>query len=85
LHVGAAIRTAAEIAADDDIATRVTAALQRDPSIYDSHIDVTTERGVVTLRGVIAESDDFAEARRVARSVVGVKKVLSDLTLVDPR
>jgi len=78
-------RTAAEMAADDSIARQVKEELLRDPRIYDSHIEVTAERGVVRLHGVIAEAEDFAEARRVAKSVPGVKNVVSELHLVDRR
>jgi osmotically-inducible protein OsmY len=80
-----ATRTAAESAADDSIARQLKEALSRDQRIYDAHIEVTSDRGVVRLYGVIAEAEDFAEARRVAWSVPGVKKVISELRLVDRR
>jgi len=78
-------RAASDTAADDRIASDVKAALLRDPRIYDAHIEVTADRGVVRLHGVVAETEDFAEARRVAKSIRGVKTVISDLRLVDRR
>ena len=78
-------RTTAEVAADDSIAKQVKEALLRDPRIYDEHIEVTADRSVVRLYGVIAEAEDFAEATRVAKSVPGVKNVISELRLVDRR
>jgi osmotically-inducible protein OsmY len=80
-----ATRSPAEVAADATIARQVKEALSSDPSIYDAHIEVTADRGVVRLYGVIAEAEDFAEARRVAKSVPGVRKVVSELRLVDRR
>jgi len=78
-------RTASEQATDDAVAARVKAALVRDPYLYVEHIDVTANRGVVRLSGVVAEADDLTNAVRVAKSVAGVKRVLNDLKLVDRR
>ena len=78
-------RTEAERAADDEIVARVKVAFLRDLRIYEEHIDVSANRGVVHLSGVISYADDFSETWRVAKSVAGVKKVTSDLQLVDRR
>ena len=78
-------RTEAEQLADDDIVARVKVAFLHDLRIYDAHIDITANRGVVHLSGVISYADDFAETWRVAKSVTGVRKVISDLQLVDRR
>lgn len=74
-------RTAAEQAADADIASRVEATLLADPNIYARHIDITVDRGVVRLAGYVWETDDFKTARRDAASVAGVKTVVTDMEL----
>jgi osmotically-inducible protein OsmY len=79
------VRTEAEQLADDDIVARVKVAFLHDLRIYDAHIEITANRGVVHLSGVVSYADDFAETWRVAKSVAGVRKVISDLQLVDRR
>ena len=75
-------RTAAQRAADEDIAARVDRALLGDPAIYARHIDVDVTRGVVCLSGFVWTSDDLYEAQRVAANVPGVTKVVDQLELM---
>ena len=75
-------RTAAERAADTEIAARVEAALSADPNIYARHIDVDVDQGVVHLGGYVWSAEDFQSARRDAASVRGVKTVNTDMELV---
>jgi len=75
-------RTAAERAADDDLAARVDRALLGDPQMYARHIDVDATRGVVRLSGFVWTSDDLYEAQRVAANVPGVTKVVDQLELM---
>jgi len=70
---------------DVELAARVKDALLHDPRIYDAHIDVTAYYRVVHLSGTVSEAEDFAEAKHVAKSVPGVKGVISELNLVDRR
>jgi osmotically-inducible protein OsmY len=71
--------------ADEALATRVQDALRRDPLLYDVHITVTAEAGVVRLSGVLSEADDIYEVRRIVKAVPGVTRVANDLRLVDRR
>jgi osmotically-inducible protein OsmY len=75
-------RSAAERAADAEIATRVEAALLADPDIYARHIDVAVDRGVVHLGGYVWEDEDFRLARNDAASVPGVKIVDTQMELM---
>jgi osmotically-inducible protein OsmY len=70
---------------DVELAARIKDALLHDPRIYDAHIDVTAYYRVVRLSGTVSEAEDFAEAKHVAKSVPGVKGVISELNLVDRR
>jgi osmotically-inducible protein OsmY len=78
-------RPAAERLADEAIAAQVKEALRRDPVLYDAHIAVTAEGGVVRLSGVLSEADDLYEVPRIAKAVPGVTRVVSNLQLVDRR
>lgn len=75
-------RTAAELDADEQLAARVEQALSRDADIYARHIDVDVERGVVRLSGYVWSAEDFFEAKRVAASVPGVTRIVSQLEMV---
>ncbi len=70
---------------DEALVTRVRDILRRDPVLYDAHVAVTAEGGVVRLFGVLSEADDFYEVRRIVGAVPGVRRVASDLQLVDRR
>jgi osmotically-inducible protein OsmY len=75
-------RSAAEHAADAQVADAVQAALLADPDIYARHIDVKVDRGVVHLGGYVWEPDDFQTARRDASSVPGVTTVVTQMELM---
>src|ERR1039457_4327246 len=77
-------RTEIERQADEALVARVREAFRND-LIYDDHIDVTADRGVVHLSGVVSYADNFSEIWRISRSVPGLKGWTSDLTLVDRR
>ena len=78
-------RTLSEAMADEVLAAQVREALRRDPMLYDAHITVNAERGVVRLSGVLSEADDFYQVRRIANGVPGVTRVVNNLQLVDRR
>lgn len=51
------------------------------PALRIYHIGVHSDNGVVYLEGIVGTRIDRNEARDVARSVPGVRKVYNDLTL----
>ena len=67
---------------DAELASRVKAALGGDGGINVHRIDVTAERGVVTLYGTAETADQRAKAGMVAAGVAGVKSVLNKLAIV---
>jgi osmotically-inducible protein OsmY len=73
--------TDAQRQADKETADRVQAALNADELLYARHINVHAREGVVRLAGYVWTQPDLDEARRIAESVEGVKKVVDDLEL----
>jgi osmotically-inducible protein OsmY len=71
------------VAASDD--TRITTSIQSkyfmDDRIKGRHIVVTTNAGVVTLNGDVADDTERAEALLLARTTEGVKRVEDNLTI----
>jgi hyperosmotically inducible periplasmic protein len=77
LVVGTA--TGAEPLDDDAVTARIKAKLAASAEMTPLHLDVTTEKGVVTLTGRVATDAQKAEAERIARAtqgVVGVRNLL---------
>lgn len=72
------------IEADDDtIEQRVRVALGETPLTWDiPHINVNSERGVVTLRGGVKTLKEQGNVEKVARKVPGVKEVINKTKLV---
>jgi hyperosmotically inducible protein len=78
----AATGEAAGQAIDDaTITTGVKAAINGDPNLKVSGLEVETEQGVVRLGGFVSSADDVAAAAAAARTVKGVKSVKNDLRL----
>jgi hyperosmotically inducible protein len=71
------------VAISDD--ARITTSIQSkyfmDDRIKGRHINVTTNAGVVTLNGEIADETERAEALLLARTTEGVKRVEDNLTV----
>jgi osmotically-inducible protein OsmY len=64
------------------LATRVVAALRRDPAVGVLGIDVVGAEGVVTLFGTAPTAADRERAARVAAGVDGVRSVMNQLVIV---
>jgi osmotically-inducible protein OsmY len=69
---------------DASITTAVKTKLLADDDVKGLNIDVDTNKGVVTLSGVVHSGTERAEALRLARSTKGVKSVKNNLKL-EPR
>ena len=59
---------------------RAALALQKDFSLFGG-IEVRTERGVVTLRGSVADKEQKQLAGLIARGVEGVREVVNEIRL----
>jgi len=59
----------------------VEEALHSDAFFYDEHVTVTVRDGVATLRGIVFDDWDLRQAKRIARKITGVRRVLNDLEI----
>ena len=64
---------------DQTITVRVRNALLNDPVVHASEIAVTTQNGVVVLRGQVHGQPEASAAIGVARRIEGVRDVQSEL------
>lgn len=64
-------------AADAALANRVSVALNADPWFYYRHVDVRVDRGVADLSGYVWSADALYQARHIASSVPGVRRVVT--------
>jgi hypothetical protein len=69
------------VAPDAEVKQQVETAMRSDPYFYDEHVTVTVKDGVVTLRGIVFDPWDLRTARRIAKRIPGVKRVINDLEL----
>lgn len=68
---------------DDEITLRVRRLLRMDSSTSMLRVQVSTEDGVVTLRGLVQTYEDTDNAAEVASRVEGVVDVLDELEVED--
>lgn len=66
---------------DTTITTTVKAKLAAEKGSTLTRVGVDTNRGIVTLTGVVSSNADRALAERVARGVDGVKSVTNNLQI----
>ncbi len=68
---------------DDDVTSRVRAALRADAATsgFADTLRISISDGVVTLRGAVDDLDDGDNAASVAEYVAGVVEVIDDLTI----
>lgn len=80
-YVGKDERTVGQITDDATITTRINAKYARDDLIKVIDINVDTYMSLVTLYGPVANRKTADRAVSLAKSVNGVKKVISKLTI----
>lgn len=81
-YVGKDDRTLGEITDDATITSTINARYVKDSRVSALDINVDTRRGVVTLYGSVASQQIADRAVEIARSVKGVRQVISKLTVV---
>jgi hyperosmotically inducible periplasmic protein len=74
-------KTADQAMTDTSITASVQAKLTGDKASNFARIDVDTERGIVTLNGVVQASRERDRAERLAREVGGVRGVTNNLQI----
>ena len=76
-----AMSKAGDAVGDAAITGKVKTALIADPDVKALRIDVDTKDNVVTLTGVVTSQAEKNEALRLARTTMGVKRVVDKLTV----
>jgi hyperosmotically inducible protein len=66
---------------DSGITAKVATQLSSDDRVKAFDVDVETQKGVVTLKGNVADDEAKAAAEEIARSVDGVKDVVNMITV----
>jgi len=66
---------------DAELTERLETAMHSDRFFYDEHVTVVVKDGVVTLRGIVFDEWDLRNAKRIARKIPGVKRVIDDLEI----
>jgi hypothetical protein len=69
-------------AQDAEVQRQVETAMRSDRYFDDEHVDVVVKNGVVTLTGIVFDEWDLRMARRIAKRIPGVKRVVNDIELV---
>jgi osmotically-inducible protein OsmY len=69
---------------DDVIFDLVRRRLANDTDVRGATLDVHVENGVVRLRGKVSKQKAREKAERLAKKVVGVKKVINELRVEYP-
>ena len=72
-----------EAVGDAAITSEAKLKFAADDTVKALNIDVDTNNGVVTLRGTVNSKAELNQAVRLAKSVDGVKKVISELEIVN--
>ena len=75
------VKSADQTLSDASISNAVQAKLTSDRVSQFLHVNVTTERGIVTLSGIVATKAQRGQAERLARQVKGVLKVKNILQI----
>ncbi len=68
---------------DQELSERVQAALHAEPYLYDRHIRVSVDNGVVALHGLVFSAWDLQDAIRVANQAAHGKPVVDNLSIWD--
>ena len=77
-------KTAGQSIDDATITTAVQSKLSSDRISNFTRVDVDTERGVVTLNGVVKSADQKVRVAELARQVNGVRTVNNNLQIQSP-
>lgn len=68
-------------ASNQKLQKQVASALHADPYLDDEHINISAERGVVVLSGLVFDDWDLRAALRTAREAAGHRPVIDRLSI----
>jgi osmotically-inducible protein OsmY len=69
----------------DTLVKQIEESLMSDERTQDANIEVTNERGIVTLSGEVETAEIAATAEAIARDQSGVIKVVNSLVIEDEK
>jgi osmotically-inducible protein OsmY len=75
------VKKGAHVVTDASITGEVKTRLLKDKVARDSHLDVDTRNGVVTITGTVPTAADKARIGRIVEHTTGVKRVANNLTV----
>jgi osmotically-inducible protein OsmY len=67
--------------ADEQLRMQVESALRNHPTLMSDHLAVSIKDGVVTLKGMVFDEWDMRIARRAAKRIPGVKRLVNDMEI----
>ena len=67
--------------ADEQLRMPVESALRNHPTLMSDHLAVSIKDGVVTLKGMVFDEWDMRIARRAAKRIPGVKRLVNDMEI----
>jgi len=73
----------ATIVPDEVLKERVETALHDDPYFPDMHVEITVKNGIAYLEGVVFDDSDVTHAKRIAKRIPGVRRVVCDFYIPD--
>jgi osmotically-inducible protein OsmY len=82
LFLAVGVASSATPAEDEALRQRVALSLHEAPYFYDGHVDVSIEKGVVVLRGLVFSDWDLRDAIRIATKAADGRRVVDDLSIV---
>ena len=77
----AAAKKTGHVMSDAEITSAVKTKLAADEGVHATDIHVDSDKGVVTLTGSVRSDAEKADALRIARQTMGVKRVVDKLTV----
>lgn len=81
-YVAGKKQPAGQTLTDQRITSSIKTKLIAEPDVAARNINVDTEKGVVTLRGVVNSPKQKEIAIKIARTTKGVKKVIDKLEII---
>jgi osmotically-inducible protein OsmY len=72
---------AADTAQNEELRSRVQAALHADPYFYDAHVKVSIKKGAVVLNGFVFSDWDMRNAISIAKKAAGDVRVVNNLSI----
>jgi osmotically-inducible protein OsmY len=67
---------------DAALTVKMAAALREDSYIFADHVTITTENGVIHMRGMVSDLSSLFDILRLARRIAGQGRVVNEIEFV---